>query len=230
MSNYNQKKLNENLDDNNIIIASIKINKDQKKQRIINSYQNLKREESNFWNWENIKPIENEEQIKDCEIYINDKKISFDYYHTFQNEGIYNIKYKFNTLLESTNFMFHDCKSLISLNLSQFNCTNIIDTKYMFYNCESLKSIDLSNFNTQNVSNMKYMFYNCYSLKSLDLSNFNTEKVNNMGYMFSNCFLLKILNLSNFNTKNVINMEWMFSECNSLISLDLSNFNTKKSN
>ena len=180
MSNYNQKKLNENLDDNNIIIASIKINKNQKKQRIINSYQNVKREEYNFWNWENIKPIENEEQIKDCEIYINDKIISFDYYYTFQTEGIYIIKYKFNTLLESTNFMFHDCKSLISLNLSQFNSTNIIDTKYMFYNCSSIISLDLSMFNTQNVKNMEYMLYGCKSLISIDLSNFNTQNVESM--------------------------------------------------
>ena len=45
----------------------------------------------------------------------------------------------------------------------------------MFYDCKSLKSLDISNFNTQNVNNMSGMFYNCKSLTSLDVSNFNTQ-------------------------------------------------------
>ena len=35
----------------------------------------------------------------------------------------------------------------------------------MFYGCKSLTTIDLSNFNTQNATNMSYMFDGCYSLK-----------------------------------------------------------------
>ena len=58
----NQGKINEKSDDN-IIIAYIKINKNQKRQKIINSYENVKREEDGFYCWENINPIENEEQI-----------------------------------------------------------------------------------------------------------------------------------------------------------------------
>ena len=61
----------------------------------------------------------------------------------------YIIKYKFKKLLKSCNFMF--------------------------FNCNSLSSIDLSNFNTQNVINMGHMFFCCFSLSSLDLSNFNTK-------------------------------------------------------
>ena len=41
----------------------------------------------------------------------------------------------------------------------------------MFYDCKTISSIDLSNFNTQNVINMKSMFYGCKSLSSIDLSN-----------------------------------------------------------
>ena len=50
----------------------------------------------------------------------------------------------------------------------------------MFYNCKSLESLNISNFDAQNVTDMSGMFYNCYSLASLDLSNFNTQKVTNM--------------------------------------------------
>ena len=56
----------------------------------------------------------------------------------------------------------------------------------MFYECKSLISINISNFNTQNVRNMMDM-YNCISLISLDLSNFNTKNVKNMSDMFSDC-------------------------------------------
>ena len=47
----------------------------------------------------------------------------------------------------------------------------------MFRNCKSLKSIDLSNFNTQNVNNMRGMFHGCRYLSNIDLSNFNTQNV-----------------------------------------------------
>ena len=50
----------------------------------------------------------------------------------------------------------------------------------MFSHCKSLSSLDLSNFNTQNVTDMVYMLYNCKSLSSLDLSNFNTQNVIDM--------------------------------------------------
>ena len=54
----------------------------------------------------------------------------------------------------------------------------------MFYGCSSLTSLDLSNFNTSNVIDMNNMFYGCSSLTSLDLSNFDTSNVLFMNYMF----------------------------------------------
>ena len=45
----------------------------------------------------------------------------------------------------------------------------------MFVYCRSLTSLDLSNFDTQNVKNMEYMFYDCISLISLNLLNFDTK-------------------------------------------------------
>ena len=65
----------------------------------------------------------------------------------------------------------------------------------MFNECKSLKSIDLSNFNTQNVTNMNDMFRECKSLKSIDLSNFNTQNVTNMSDMFKGCIFLQKENI-----------------------------------
>ena len=94
----------------------------------------------------------------------------------------------------------------------------------MFYYCSSLTSLDLSNFDTSNVTNMSYMFDGCRSLTSLDLSSFDTKQVTNIGSMFYHCSSLTSLDLSNFDTSNVTNMSYMFDGCRSLTSLNISNF------
>ena len=85
----------------NIIIGYINVKKNKLRQRIINSEEK-----------------ENAEEIKDCEIFINDTKIDFAYYYEFPNEGYYKIKYVFKKLLNITNYMFFNCESLLSLHLS----------------------------------------------------------------------------------------------------------------
>ena len=100
------------------------------------------------------------------------------------------------------------------------------NSRIMFSGMSSLTSLDLSNFNTSNVTNMSSMFYNMRNLTSLDLSNFNTSNVTLMNYMFSGMSNLAMLDLSNFNTSNVVDMWGMFAYAPSLTSLDLSNFDT----
>ena len=123
-------------------------------------------------------------------------------------------------------YMFSDCRSLPSLDVSNFNTSNVTNMSDMFSNCGSLPSLDVSNFDTSNVTDMGYMFSDCSSLPSLDVSNFNTSNVTDMSSMFFGCSSLTSLDVSNFNTSNVTNMRSMFSYCSSLPSLDVSNFNT----
>ena len=124
--------------------------------------------------------------------------------------------------------MFAYCSSLTSLDLSNFNTSNVTDMGNMFLDCSSLTNLDLSNFNTSNVTDMGGMFRECSSLTSLDLSSFNTSKVAEIPWMFGDCSSLTILNLCSFNTSNVTSMLQMFYNCSSLTSLDISNFNTSK--
>ena len=98
----------------------------------------------------------------------------------------------------------------------------------MFYNCYSLISLDLSNFNTSQVTSMIDMFYNCSSLTSLNLSNFNTSKVTSMTNMFYGCSSLTSLNLSNFNTSKVIFINDIFSDSINLEYINLNNFDEIK--
>ena len=57
----------------------------------------------------------------------------------------------------------------------------------MFEGFSNCKTIDLSEFNTSNVTNMSYMFCGCSFLVKLDIENFNTNNVTNMSGMFSEC-------------------------------------------
>ena len=84
----------------------------------------------------------------------------------------------------------------------------------MFAYCKSLESLDLTNFNTENVTDMYYMFAYCKSLESLDLTNFNTAKVTNMKGMFGSCSALKTIYASDkFVTDQITEGSCMFTDC-----------------
>ena len=222
-----------------------------KKYKLINLLHNFKNDFIQNPYKESYNEAKNNINKENIEIYVNDKKIKFNYIYESDEIGLINIKFKFKKLLTSTAFMFCRCPFLISIDLSSFNnnitnmshmfcdCSflesidlksfntkNVVDMSCMFFCCQSLKSINLISFNTNKVTNMSHMFYNCSSLKSIDLSSFNTNNVSNMSHMFCLCSSLKSLDLSSFNTNNVSNMSHMFSLCSSLKSLDLSSFNT----
>lgn len=124
------------------------------------------------------------------------------------------------------NWMFRECSSLTSLDLSGFNTGKVTDMSDMFYGCSSLTSLNLGGFNTASVTTMYRMFEGCSSLTNLNVSSFNTGNVRTMNGMFRDCSSLTGLDLSNFNTANVTDMYGVFVRCSSLTSLDLSSFNT----
>ena len=131
--------------------------------------------------------------------------------------------------------MFEDCKTLKSLDTSNWDTFWVTDMSRMFMYCASLTSLDLSSFRTGHVENMDYMFAGCESLTSLDLSSFNTISVSSMTSMFDmdisihalgESTKLTSLNLSGWNTSNVSKMNCMFRQCSALTSLDVSSFDT----
>jgi surface protein len=237
----NPKLIGDSKGKRNYIVAELCIKEEDinKDIRILNSYEksseyNFKknlRENLNFSEF-TLKKEEymNENEIKKCQITINDEPIPFNYFHKFKSKGKYTIKYSFKDFLTRTNNMFFECSFLTNIDLSNFDSENVTNISEMFLGCSSLINIDLSNFNTEKVTNMSFMFNSCSSLLSLNLSDFHTNNVTNMSNMFSKCSSLIFLDLSNFNTNNVNNMTEMFYGCSSLNSLDLSTFNTTNVN
>ena len=167
------------------------------------------------------------------------------YYYT-EVEKVYlntNTQYMFSfmrnlTTLNLSNFdtsnvtnmrsMFSSMYNLTTLDLSNFDTSKVTDMNSMFSDMSKLTSLNLPNFDTSNVTNMQYMFFNMPSLTTLDLSSFDTSQVTNMSGMFLGMSKLTSLNLPNFDTSNVTNMKSMFHNMSSLTTLNLSNFNTSK--
>jgi len=107
----------------------------------------------------------NEDEIKKCEIRMNNNLISFSYFYKFKSKGKYIMRYSFKNNINNTCFMFFGCKLLTNIDLSNFDANNVTNMKFMFAECSSLNQINLSNFNTINVTNMHGMFHKCSSLK-----------------------------------------------------------------
>ena len=113
--------------------------------------------------------------------------------------------------------------------LEYLNTEKVTNMSYMFFNCSSLTSLDVTHFNTAKVTNMNRMFGYCSSLTSLDVTHFNTAKVTNMNRMFECCSSLTSLDVTYFNTANVTGMNNMFYSCSALTTIYASdNFVTDK--
>ena len=173
--------------------------------------------------------------IDTINVYIKGNKINFKNIedkwilnYNFKEKGEYEIKIVFNKKIANISKFFGGCEMLNTIDLSNFDTSNITDMEYLFACCEQLKRIiGIEKLKTNKVISMKGMFEECLELEELDLSNFDTSKVTDMGLMFSNCVKLKkIKGLEKFNTSQVISMKAMFQQCIGLEELDLSNFDT----
>ena len=97
------------------------------------------------------------------------------------------------------------------------------DSSSMFRNCKSLTSLDVSNWDTGKVTNMNRMFSGCGSLTTLDVSKWDTSQVTNMGSMFYNCIRLTTIYIgSGWNTDKVTFSGYMFTDCSKLPNFDAS--------
>lgn len=124
-------------------------------------------------------------------------------------------------------YLFSECESLTSLDLSHFDTSNVQNFEYMFEKSSALTTLMLDNFNTENALDVSSMFEGCAGLVLLDLTKFSTPKVVDMSFMFNGCTKLQSLNLK-FDTNEVLYMNHMFQDCKSLRTLDLSSFTNPK--
>ena len=150
-------------------------------------------------------------------------------------------------------YMFEDCSSLISIDVTKFDITNTFSLAFLFNGCTSLNTIigledlnaenvqvmlyvftgtsitnaDLSKWNCKNISmHIMGLFYGCHRLQSVDLTGWDTSNVNVIMGVFHECYeLTSIKGIENWDTSKVVVMANAFSELRALKTLDLSKWN-----
>ena len=161
---------------------------------------------------------------KNSILYVDDKIIESENYFIPEKEGIFSIRLIIKNPNEDCSRMFARCSSIIDMDLTSFDTSNVTNMREMFSSCRNLKNLDLSSFNTKKVTNMSKMFEYCRNLENINLSSFDTSNVIDMEGMFYLCTNLINIDLSSFDTKNVRYIKCMFNNCWSLLSLDISSF------
>ena len=120
----------------------------------------------------------------------------------------------------TTSAWFYEMSALTTIiNIDKYLNTSEVESMFhMFSGCRSLKSIELSNFDTSNVTMPNAMFYGCSSLSVLDLTSFNTASFTDMAYMFYGCSSLTTIYVGDdWNVANVRTTDYMFNGCTSLV-------------
>lgn len=88
----------------------------------------------------------------------------------------------------------------------------------------ALTSLNLSNFDTTNVTSFAYMFHNCRGLTSLDVSNFDTAKATSFAAMFYSCSGLTTIIAGDWSAS--VTSTNMFDDCTSLVGGNGTTYNS----
>ncbi len=123
--------------------------------------------------------------------------------------------------------MFMGCKDIIEIDISNFDCSQVISCESMFDGCISLKKINLGNLDFSLCENFKCMFNGCYNLENLDVSHFNTKNSSTFEKMFCKCKKLKNIDVYKFNSSRCEFINSMFEQCENLSEINMINWDMK---
>ena len=124
------------------------------------------------------------------------------------------------------NGLFRGCTNLQTMDMSGIDMTSMNMVNTWFYGCSSLTDVNMKGLDISKVTNLGSLFTNCSSLESIDLSGWDTSNVTVMGVIFGGCTNLKDVNLAGWDTSKSTTFQEMFYGCESLETLDVSGFNT----
>ena len=115
---------------------------------------------------------------------------------------------------ENSSDLFREMNSLYDVDVTSIMNTSLVtDAKYMFYmknNATALKSLDLTNWDLSNVTDMSYMFYGLKGLKSISFDS-SFEKCTTTEQMFAQSIVLCDISFSDkTNFSSLENVNKMF--------------------
>ena len=243
----NEAKKRENLTNNNFIILKININKNN-----INTQIRLLNQENTykyFFNFERDdleiiidgciadiryenrnNTFEYDQKSSDCyksQFLEHKLKTKYFFYWNFNKPGIHIIKIIFKKKLSRCNNLFYKCDQISEIDISNFDCSQIVDCSGMFEDCSKLTMLKLGQLKFTLSSNFECMFKNCKNLKNLNVSFFDTQNSFNFKSMFEGCSRLEEIDVSKFESSKCKDISNMFCNCSSISSIDMINWNMK---
>lgn len=130
--------------------------------------------------------------------------------------------------ITSVYLCFSGCRSLRSVDVSDWDVSKVTDFSYAFNQCNSLQSIDVSKWDVSKGTNFNETFCNCYSLQSIDVSKWDVSSAISLSGTFVACSGLQQINVSNWNPLNATLISRVFMNCEALKEINVSNWNTSK--
>ena len=146
---------------------------------------------------------------------------NYQFFWIFDTEGIYTFKIIFKKKLISCAGMFYKSENLTEIDISKFDCSNVLSCNSMFWGCDELRAINLGKLDFASSRSFKYMFYYCSNVTTLDVTNFDTRNSKSFYGMFSFCSKIKKIDVSKFNSSKCEDISCMFSDCNNLNEIDM---------
>ena len=127
---------------------------------------------------------------------------------------------------KSMNSIFKGCAHLESISgLESWDVSGMTDFSYLFCQCSSLHSLDLSMWDVRCVMDASYLLHQNSSLVHLDVTGWDLEACTKAHGMFSECAsLTEITGLETLRCPHAGYINGMFRECTSLERIDLSGF------
>lgn len=126
--------------------------------------------------------------------------------------------------------MLSNCQSVIKIDLSNFDASQIKSANCMFSGMESLTTVDLTNVIFSNVENMDEMFLYCTNLKQIICNKaltFQSNRLVSAIDMFAHATSIKELAIPYLCSSSVKQIYGMFRGMTSLEELDLSGWNIR---
>lgn len=131
---------------------------------------------------------------------------------------------KLNNLYQA----FRNCSALESVDVSNWNTTDVRNMGAVFMLDAKLKELKTNNWNTENVTTLQY-FARESGIESIDVTNWNTNKCTNFQHVFYQCNKLRTVgDSSNLDFTNAEDISGMFYGCNQLSSLNVENWSFPK--
>ena len=187
--------------------------------------------ENSSLNFERIKDFKNEEKSENCyKARLTEYKLEtgFIFYLRFGNKGIHTIRIIFKKKLYDCSYLFYDCGSIVEIDMSNFDCSQVTSCEYMFSGCDSLSKINLGKLDFNLCENFEGMFRGCKELEDLDVSHFNTKNSTTFEAMFEGCEKVKKIDVSKFNSSRCECINSMFRSCKNLSEINMINWDMRR--